>query len=279
MKNIEALKAQSPAAQYRAMVAQMQQRHAQSDGALRMTPSDFQRALAEASKIAVNGARDVQTLFAYSSIRLLFDSEDEDGTTTFSLDADLLRKFFQYGVDEQNNVQVFGGFPAGYVARYDDTNLTKAGKPPFGDMLITRMGLVVRGGAPSDTDPVAYNAVLAQSDLAISTNGSKNFKHVGSPAFWPGQMGMLGSSLDATGVSRGHQAIGSGQGPYWMRELDEPFLWKLDGGIDDDLCIQLTIDHPIEFSYTTADLDVSEVGVSLWCVVEGVSARHLSANG
>lgn len=279
-KNIESLRTMSPAGRYASLVDQVQKKHAGPGGMLQMSPAEFQQAAAAASKIAVDGLRDVQTLFAYSAIRFEASSEVVDTTTVFTIDAGTVRKFFQYGVDDQNNVIALGGFPAGYQAQYSDTNLTKAGRPPFGSMLIQKIGFMARVVSFAESgDPQLLALVNGLSSCAVSTNGSRKQKHLGSPMFWPANLGMLGNGVDAVGTTRGHQQYGSGQGPQGMRELDEPFLWKMDGGVDDDLCVELEVDHDVELVYTTADLDVSTLAVDMWCIVEGVSAEHLSANG
>ncbi len=281
MKPLEALRGTSPAMTLQNTINQAQNKFARPDGTLVMSPADFQGAVADAAKIAVVGQRDVQTLIAYSSCMWRFTATVNGLNTEFTLDANDAnrRKLFSYGVDDQTNVIPLGGFPAGYIARYDDTNLTRGGKPPFGAMLVEQMGFLVRVNGYDARDPTALEVLLANCAIGVGTNGSRKLRHLGSPIFWPGQQGLVGAGRDFTGATHGHSNLGMGFGAQYLRRLDEPLVWQPSGGVDDDFVVQVDIEHDIQLVYTTLDLEVSHVDVSLWCVVAGHSAEHLSANG
>lgn len=287
MSNIERLRGASGAQRYRAMIADYQSRFwSPNTNKLCIPPEEFEKALRAGSVIAATGAKDVQTLFGYSSVRWDADYDGVAGQYQLLATNANVRRFFQYGVDDQNNVQALGGYPAGYAARWDDTNQVKAGRPPFGAMLIERIGLVLRHRsqnfgaemtAVNDSDPVWAEMVLANMSLAIGTNGSKKLRHLGSPMFWTGHGGLAGDAVDSVGTAMSYATLGAPAGQTFVRELTEPFVWQAAGGVDDDLVIEARIDHDV--LYDDADEFAEPMRFELWCVVEGRSAEDLSANG
>lgn len=282
--NIQNLKAMGAADKYRALVKGTQSRFQRPDGSVCLSPADFSRTVQEAARIAVIGQRDVQTLFAYSSV--CWDLTIAASTTLLANDA-ATRKFFSYGVDDQNNVVQLGGFPAAYQARYDDTNLTKGGKPPFGPMLIERIGVFFRvthqhrttTGVANAADPIFNGILMGNISLAIGTNGSRKLKHLGSPVFWAGHGGLSGGATDSVGTAQNYQTIGLGAGQRFERQLDEPLVWQASGGVDDDLVLQVDVEHDVVLPYTVAEGPYPQVRCCLWALVEGRSVEQLSANG
>ncbi len=287
MSNIERLRGMSGAQRYRAMISDYQARFWNPQtNKLCIPPDEFEKALRSGAAIASTGAKDVQTLFAYSSVRWLAAYDDTANAYQLLANNANVRRFFQFGVDDQNNVQALGGYPAGYAARWDDTNLVKAGKPPFGSMLIERIGLVLRhreqysedrADVILDADPIWTEMVLANMSMAIGTQGSKKLRHLGSPMFWALASGPGGDAVDSVGTAQSYQTLGLPAGQVFTRELTEPFVWQASGGVDDDLVIEARIDHDV--SYVDGNETAEEVRFEMWCIVEGRSAEDLSANG
>ncbi len=287
--NIQNLRAMGAADKYRALVKGTQSRFQRADGNVCLSPADFSRTVQEAARIAVIGQRDVQTLFAYSSVCWdLSLAVGPAGPSILLANDAATRKFFSYGVDDQNNVIQLGGFPAAYQARYDDTNLTKGGKPPFGPMLIERIGVFFRvthqhteteGGVINASDPVFNGILMGNISLAIGTNGSRKLKHLGSPVFWAGHGGLSGSPVDSVGAAQNYQTIGLGAGQRFERQLDEPIVWQASGGVDDDLVLQVDVEHDVSVPYGIGEGAASQIRCCLWALVEGRSVEQLSANG
>lgn len=287
MQNIQKLRGVTPEQAWRDKLAS-EFRRAGAGQNVTMSKADFARVVGEFGALAVRGQRDVQSLFAYSSILWLVEGEEVETNTVFTLAATDAneRKFFSYGVEDPANALIVAGFPAAYQARYDDTNLSKGGRPPFGTMLIDRIGFAVRAVGECyghDPDPRFLDRIMGQVSIKIGTNGSsKLLRPIGTMKFWPAHIALQGAGYDPTAtVAWPEPDLGNGVGAWAVRKLDKPLLWKQNNdGVDDSLLVVARVEHDIVATYPTGEgLTNTKAYYAFHCIVAGHSVTEVSANG
>ncbi len=241
---------------------------------------DVNEAAAAFAMLGLQGARTEQSLFAISSVKWLIENTGEAGDNVWTLgaNAENVRKAYVYAVNDRANCPQ-AGYPAGYDPRYDDTNLTRAGKPPFGSMLIQRLFVQARIVNEAMFDIGMLNMMLANMDLSISVNGPKNETHLSSPIFCQGGTGVVGSGPVVASGNDMRGGMGAMNGPNSVRNLPKPIMWKMgDAGVDDELCVTFTPCHDTVLASADEAL-LPDFDIRLYVGVEGISLDRLSANG
>jgi hypothetical protein len=182
---------------------------------------------------------------------------------TFSAGTELRAFSYAIGQDMQGV-----GFPSGYTAQPNDTNLIKGSETISGEnVLIYGLSCLL----DSDTDAQLAQVVAPNVSVTVALNGDQNSYRMGNVQLVPGGGGLYGfgqSNVEVPALNASVTNI-SGALANGLPSADnfyafpQPILWTASGRADSTLIVKLRVEHACTYSTTQKDRAAAS-GVAAW---------------